>query len=69
VKASIVALLVTVALGIPATPLAADAQQPSKVVRIGYLEFGSAAPLIDAFRQGLRELGYVEDAPGGPSHG
>src|SRR5438445_562694 len=40
----------------------AAAQQPKKVPRIGYLG-GSAASnstRIDAFRQGLRELGYVE---------
>jgi putative ABC transport system substrate-binding protein len=44
-------------------PLAADAQQPEKVYRIG-LVFGSSvsasAHLIDAFRQGMRELGWVE---------
>ena len=37
------------------------AQQPTKIPRVGYLG-GSAAnsARIDAFRQGLRELGYVE---------
>jgi putative tryptophan/tyrosine transport system substrate-binding protein len=41
----------------------AEAQQPTKIPRIGYL---AVAPLsaesdrIEAFRQGLRELGYVE---------
>ena len=41
----------------------AQAQQPAKVPRIGYLSggFPSANALrTDAFRQGLRELGYVE---------
>jgi ABC-type uncharacterized transport system substrate-binding protein len=40
----------------------ADAQQPAKVPRIGFLTSGSAAgdPAAEAFRQGLRELGYVE---------
>ena len=39
----------------------AEAQQPVKVPRIGYLRPGSAAPArFEAFRQGLRELGYVE---------
>jgi putative ABC transport system substrate-binding protein len=41
----------------------AHAQQPEKVPRIGYLTAGtaaSAAPRFKAFRQGLRELGYVE---------
>jgi putative tryptophan/tyrosine transport system substrate-binding protein len=42
---------------------AAFAQQPKKVPRIGYLSSGSGAansPRAEAFRQGLRELGYVE---------
>ncbi len=50
-------------LAISAAPLATDAQQASRVPRIGYLEFGSAAPgtpLLGAFRQGLRDLGWVE---------
>jgi ABC-type uncharacterized transport system substrate-binding protein len=37
----------------------AEAQQPGKIPRIGYLG-GTATARIDAFRQGLRELGYVE---------
>ena len=42
---------------------AAEAQQPKKVPRIGYLATVSPsanAVRIEAFRQGLRELGYVE---------
>src|SRR5713226_10655887 len=44
---------------------AATAQSPDKVPRVGYLNPGSASdPLrqrrLEAFRQGLRELGYVE---------
>jgi putative ABC transport system substrate-binding protein len=41
----------------------AGAQPAKKVPRIGYLAAVSAtadAPRLDAFRQGLRELGYVE---------
>ena len=40
----------------------AGAQQPAKVSRVGFLLSGSpgAVPTVDAFRQGLRELGYVE---------
>ena len=41
----------------------AEAQQPTKMPRIGYLAGGdptSAGPSVEAFRQGLRELGYVE---------
>jgi putative tryptophan/tyrosine transport system substrate-binding protein len=46
-------------------PLAARAQQGAKVARIGYLLTGSLASpearaMVDAFRQGLRERGYVE---------
>src|SRR5262245_47791739 len=46
-----------------AWPLAARAQQPSKVWRIGVLETISSAqnaPQLDAFRQRLQQLGYVE---------
>ena len=42
----------------------ADAQEPKKIPRIGLLlgaSTAAAAPWIDAFRQGLRELGYVEE--------
>ena len=55
--------IVTLALGVFAAPLAADAQQPVKVPRIGLLQSGSLSVnrhFADAFRQGLRELGYVE---------
>jgi putative ABC transport system substrate-binding protein len=41
----------------------ATAQQPTKIPRIGFLITSSPsaiAPRMDAFRQGLRELGYVE---------
>jgi putative ABC transport system substrate-binding protein len=46
-----------------AAPRAAEGQQAKKVYRIGYLSGGSStAPqhLIEAFRQGLSELGWVE---------
>jgi putative ABC transport system substrate-binding protein len=45
-----------------AWPHAARAQQAAKVPRIGYLSPGSASGGSgdDAFRQGLRELGYIE---------
>ena len=41
----------------------AQAQQSKKIARLGYLAAVSAsadAPRLEAFRQGLRELGYVE---------
>ena len=37
----------------------ADAQQPKKVPRIGYLKSAASSP-SSAFMQGLRDLGYVE---------
>ena len=38
-----------------------EAQQPTKIPRIGVMRPGSPRdPLVEAFRQGLRELGYVE---------
>jgi putative tryptophan/tyrosine transport system substrate-binding protein len=44
--------------------LPAEAQQPGKVPRIGYLSTNGDAsnppPFVEAFRQGLRDLGYVE---------
>jgi putative tryptophan/tyrosine transport system substrate-binding protein len=45
-----------------AAPLAAEAQQAGKVARIGYLAGSLAvdAHLTAAFRQGLRDLGYIE---------
>ena len=43
-----------------AWPLAARAQQTAKVPRMGYLSPGSP-PASQAFWQGMRDLGYVED--------
>jgi putative ABC transport system substrate-binding protein len=37
---------------------AAEAQQPGKIYRIGMLLGGS--PYVEAFREGLRDLGYIE---------
>jgi putative tryptophan/tyrosine transport system substrate-binding protein len=53
-------LLITCVLGWAAV---AQAQQSKKIPRLGYLAAVSAsadAPRLEAFRQGLRELGYVE---------
>jgi putative tryptophan/tyrosine transport system substrate-binding protein len=46
-----------------ALSVSAQAQQSAKIPRIGFLSASSAAALsarIEAFRQGLRELGYAE---------
>jgi len=50
-------LLATIFL---ATVPSAEAQQPTKIPRIGYLGSSSGSGRVEAFRQGLRELGYVE---------
>jgi putative ABC transport system substrate-binding protein len=50
-------------LGIFVMPLAAEAQQAGRTPRVGLLVTGPPAgadPLVAAFRQGLRERGYVE---------
>ena len=47
------------ALSLALAPLAAEAQQKGKVYRIGLLSIATVT-YIDAFRQGLRDLGYVE---------
>jgi len=47
-------------LGTLTAPLAAEAQQAVKIPRLGYLSPTSAPAFENAFRQRLRELGYVE---------
>src|SRR5688572_13289668 len=52
-----------VAIGLVAAPHSAGAQPARKVHRIGYLGVtspSSAARSIEAFREGLRELGWIE---------
>ena len=53
---------IAVVVGVVASPITGRAQQPAgKVHRIGYLGAGSGLPhLVEGFRQGLRELGWVE---------
>ncbi len=54
-----VGLIVSMVLGTLLTPRSAPAQQPAKVARIGFLSTGVAGTNIEAFRQGLQELGHV----------
>jgi len=58
------AFLGTLAGGFLATPLTASAQPAGKVYRMGYLSTGSGSATyrrpLEALRQGLRELGWVE---------
>jgi putative ABC transport system substrate-binding protein len=58
-----VGLIVTFLFGVLAAPPAADAQPPAKTLRIGMLRTGSPSDrveTIEAFRKGLRDLGYIE---------
>src|SRR6516164_11491697 len=48
---------ITLLGGAAAWPVAARAQQQGKIPRIGIID---DAPMWNAFRQGLRELGYLE---------
>ncbi|HEV8673742.1 MAG TPA: hypothetical protein VGX21_06840 [Methylomirabilota bacterium] len=48
-----------VGLGLLAMPLAVEAQ-PAKLARIGYLGVSPSAVIDQPFRDGLRELGWVE---------
>jgi putative ABC transport system substrate-binding protein len=64
VSLKIIGVIVTITLSILAVPLAADAQPPAKVPRIGWLSSGP--PLSEErrqqlpFVQGLRDLGWIE---------
>ena len=62
VTGAITTLSLVVALSLLAAPLAAVAQPTAgKVYRMGVLTSGSAtSPNLEAFRQGLREFGWVE---------
>ena len=55
-------LRVALAAAIVLAGTGAQAQQPTKIPRIGYLggATGSGQARIEALRQGLRDLGYVE---------
>jgi putative tryptophan/tyrosine transport system substrate-binding protein len=57
------AFLITLTLGFLVGLLAAEAQQTGKLSRIGFLGNSTAAleaNLVGPFREGLRELGYIE---------
>ena len=61
-RLSALGLLVMLACGILMAPLVVAAQQARKIPRIGILAPGTPPrPSVEAFRQGLRDLGYVED--------
>jgi putative ABC transport system substrate-binding protein len=56
---TIVGCIVTLTLALVVAPLAAEAQPPSHVPRVGFLDNGQPEG-GGAFRQGLQALGYVE---------
>ena len=60
-KAGVLSILCVVVL--LAIAVIAEAQQPGKIFRIGYLDNSSAsgsAVLVEAFRQELSKLGWIE---------
>ena len=55
--------ITVIGAAVAAGPFLAQAQQPAKVPRIGFLGNSTAAlesNLVGAFREGLRDLGYEE---------
>jgi putative tryptophan/tyrosine transport system substrate-binding protein len=58
-----IGLTVTLAVSFTFAPLSLDAQQAAKIAKIGLLNPGTTAAtahLLEAFRQGLRDLGHVD---------
>jgi putative ABC transport system substrate-binding protein len=56
-------VLIALVFGLLVLPLPAQPQQPARTARVGVLVPGSPASskdLFEAFKQGMRELGYVE---------
>jgi len=56
------AFIASLAGGLLAAPLAAEAQQRGQIPRVGILHPGSPpqSPITEGLREGLREIGYVE---------
>jgi putative ABC transport system substrate-binding protein len=62
-KSGQVTCFLMILLGVVLAPLVAEAQGPTKVARVGWMSRGGPTAKdanMDAFRQGMRELGYVE---------
>lgn len=57
-RSAILFALLAFALVVPSR--AADAQQTTKIPRIGYISNGNFGPRSEGFRQGLRDLGLVD---------
>ena len=61
IRAASVLVVVIVNLAAIVAPLVAEAQAPGAIPRVGLIgEFPPTHPFIGAFREGLRELGYIE---------
>jgi len=62
VRRSPIRLIALAAVLLLGAPLAAEAQQPGKIPRIAFITTTSPgpSPTTDAFRAGLRDLGYIE---------
>jgi putative ABC transport system substrate-binding protein len=54
------AFVSAIALGLIVPPLASEAQPAGKVYRVGMLLAGERPTQVEALRQGLRELGYID---------
>jgi ABC-type uncharacterized transport system substrate-binding protein len=62
-RLSAIGLIVTFGIGLLVPPLVVAAPQPGKVYRIGFIGTGSPPPPsapLEALRQGLRDLGWIE---------
>jgi putative ABC transport system substrate-binding protein len=66
-RISTIGLMMILALGVLAAPLSSDAQPAGKIRRIGFLTLAAtpessvdSAARVTAFRQGLREFGWIE---------
>jgi putative tryptophan/tyrosine transport system substrate-binding protein len=56
----LIGLAVVLALSLVLSPHVAEGQPPGKVARVGWLNTASPGSLDEAFRLGIRQLGYVE---------
>ena len=56
----LIGLAIVLALNLVLGPLSGEAQPAGNVYRVGFIAASSAFTSPDAFRHGLRELGYVE---------
>jgi putative tryptophan/tyrosine transport system substrate-binding protein len=60
-KLGMIGLIVSLAVGIVVPPPGSDAQPLAQMARVGILTPAAGpSPFLEAFRQGLRDLGYIE---------